>query len=497
MINKPLISHLKKVVFISFGCLLLSFGTKANNISISNISITSQDIDEETAVIEFDLSWSNSWKVAFGPSNWDAAWIFAKYRENEGDWKHCTLSYVNGTGIADGHQVPSNANISSALDFTDIDNYSNGVFLYSANELTQSSNNANYSNVGLKWDYGYNGVDINNAIEIKVFAIEMVYVPEGTYVLGANYSGGENFFTSVLSIDGENKSFSLTTKNGLTANVNASFPKGYQAFYCMKYEITQGQYCDFLNTCSSPNNRYKSSFSGDRFRYNLSITGDDYSSSNPHVACNFLSWADIATYLDWAALRPMTEMEYEKACRGFESTSVIGNFPWGTRELKDGTADAEATDYVLTSTDETETVTDATFDATKGNALCSYTYGNLEGPIRVGAFAAQTNNTSKATAGASYFGILELAGNIKERVIDAITAGETFDGTHGDGTIGSGGLYMDLPSWPGSTGDPGIGNRGGSFIQKDTKLLTTDRSDMVVAESRINVHGGRGVRTAP
>ena len=32
-------------------------------------------------------------------------------------------------------------------------------------------------------------------------------------------------------------------------------------------------------------------------------------------ACNFLNWNDLAAYLQWAALRPMTELEFEKICR--------------------------------------------------------------------------------------------------------------------------------------------------------------------------------------
>jgi hypothetical protein len=40
----------------------------------------------------------------------------------------------------------------------------------------------------------------------------------------------------------------------------------------------------------------------------------------------------VAAYLDWAALRPMTDMEYEKACRGTESVlafSYANNFTDG------------------------------------------------------------------------------------------------------------------------------------------------------------------------
>ena len=36
-------------------------------------------------------------------------------------------------------------------------------------------------------------------------------------------------------------------------------------------------------------------------------------------AAYYLSWTDLAAYLDWACLSPMTEIQFEKACRGAES----------------------------------------------------------------------------------------------------------------------------------------------------------------------------------
>jgi len=41
-----------------------------------------------------------------------------------------------------------------------------------------------------------------------------------------------------------------------------------------------------------------------------------YQADAPNRPCNFLSWPDIQSYSAWAALRPPTALEYEKACRG-------------------------------------------------------------------------------------------------------------------------------------------------------------------------------------
>ena len=98
--------------------------------------------------------------------------------------------------------------------------------------------------------------------------------------------------------------------------IPAAFPKGYNAFYVMKYEISQGQYTDFLNFLDpglAPTyfmNAYGS------YRNTISRTGLLYTCDAPDRACDYLSWSDLAVYLKWAALRPMDELEFEKACRG-------------------------------------------------------------------------------------------------------------------------------------------------------------------------------------
>ena len=43
----------------------------------------------------------------------------------------------------------------------------------------------------------------------------------------------------------------------------------------------------------------------------------------------YMCWADCATYADWAGLRPMTELEFEKACRG-PLKPVPDEYAWGT-----------------------------------------------------------------------------------------------------------------------------------------------------------------------
>ncbi len=97
----------------------------ANNIQLSNVALTGQNTAGGYIMVQFDLSWDNSWRTdnlnGDGKSNWDAAWVFVKYRitsKNGGDdlWKHAWLNdngHGGGTGmganIDAGLLVPDNA----------------------------------------------------------------------------------------------------------------------------------------------------------------------------------------------------------------------------------------------------------------------------------------------------------------------------------------------------------------------------------------------------
>ena len=64
----------------------------ANNIEVSHVGLASQNTGNQTTQVEFDLSWENSWRISVGPANWDAAWVFVKYRINGDLWQHATES---------------------------------------------------------------------------------------------------------------------------------------------------------------------------------------------------------------------------------------------------------------------------------------------------------------------------------------------------------------------------------------------------------------------
>ncbi len=493
---KPYVGGIGKFILLSLLMSINSYSLWANNINVQNVSMVGQNTTLNYSMIKFDLSWDNSWKINTSTINYDAAWVIVKYRRYiDNTWHHAKLHYINGT--SDGHIVPSNAAIKSS---NDNGGTANGVMVYSSSYMTGT---ANFTGVQLRWDYGANGITNIDEVEIAVIAIEMVYIRTYPFYLGSG--GGESYHfykrpTSTLAyrILSENAiSFGYSTGKLFTANttntllsytIPASFPKGYRGFYCMKYEISQGQYVDFLNSISpiSAIARYanKSGLNRNNIVENLGV----YSSITPNVACNYLSWEDMAAYLDWAALRPMTELEYEKATRGTKS-SVANEYAWGSSSIKTG---LYSFSYLGSSIEKIA----SGFSTTQGNLAYSSTIpSTLSGPLRCGIFAGNTSNTGRITSGASYFGVMEMSGNVWEFVVGIFnSSGRAFTGNHGDGEISLTGL-ANVNYWPTING---VGRRGGSWSSSSTLPRISYRgysntNNSVTYRSREN--GGRGVRS--
>ncbi|MBU3715347.1 MAG: hypothetical protein FGM46_10460, partial [Ferruginibacter sp.] len=88
---------------IFFFCifLLLPWLLKANDIKVENVILTGRDRVADYIQVQFNLSWQNSFRLASGASNRDAAWVFVKYKiGTNGTWKHATLS-------TSGHVIPT------------------------------------------------------------------------------------------------------------------------------------------------------------------------------------------------------------------------------------------------------------------------------------------------------------------------------------------------------------------------------------------------------
>jgi formylglycine-generating enzyme required for sulfatase activity len=479
-----------------------SFCAQANNIVVSNVSLTGQNTSSNFTLVEFDLAWENSWRISTGASNWDAAWIFIKYRKkNQTAWNHASLNWVDGTGSGDGHTEPSNSNVSSSNDNGSGNSY--GVFLYRASTLAQS--NVSYSDVQLRWEYGDDGLSDTDSVEITVLAIEVVYVPQASYELGSGGTETSAFYkysttSNTYTVSSESAITVGTTSGNLyypssgfggdgSGPVPAAFPKGYNDFYCMKYEISQEQYTVFLNmlTSAQDGNRFPNQ-NGNR-RHAITGSAGSRTTSNPHGPCSYLSWADGAAYLDWAALRPYTELEYEKAARG-TLTAVSNEYVWGT-------TGCVTSSYSISNASASNEAVSSNYSSSIGNASYKSTADVINGPLRCGIFAANASSTGRVTAGASYYGIMELSGSLWERVITCgNSTGRAFDGKHGDGSLDANG-YANTANWPGTTA-AGSGFRGGQWRDINNYMRTSDRTYSILSHSNRHFSlGGRGARTAP
>ncbi len=501
-------------------CFLFSLESAANNITVSSVSLTARNKTADYVQVQFNLSWQNSWRTSNAPFNSDATWVFIKFKVGvNGEWKHASLS---NTG---GHSIPSGA---SAFQ-TD----TKGLFIF---RDVNGSGTFSLTGVQFRWNYGVDGVGDDEKIYVKVFAVEMVLVPQGDFQVG---SGGQNtgefrqandvsssstattftITSTAPTFQGNNSASSaanLSTRAGAgndlstgttTATLGAGYPSGYAAFWCMKYEITQGQYRDFLNTltytqqftrtANAPNSAAGTGalISSGTYRNGIEIKtagitnstpavyGCDLSNNNifdeaadgEWVACNYLSWDDVAAYLDWAALRPMTELEYEKASRGIV-TPFVNEYTWGNATLINVSS-------LLNTSQSTEASNTSGANLVSNNAYAT-------GPARVGLFA--NGSSSRIQAGSSYYGVMEMSGNVWEQVVPISNANaRSFSNVMGDGTLATNG-NADVSTWP-TAGDMGI--RGGSYTSSGSLNYLSDRTNIISGvTTRNNNIGGRGVR---
>ncbi|MEM7369839.1 MAG: SUMF1/EgtB/PvdO family nonheme iron enzyme [Bacteroidota bacterium] len=471
----------------------------ANNVQLHDLHL----IDPQH--IGVTVNWEHSWRLDEGPSNHDAVWIFLKYRSEGGAWQHANLSIIDqahivgfpleGKAVEDGkglfvrRAMPGSGEISPTL-----------LELELAAPLPFGT------------------------LDLEIYGIEMVYIPEGGFLLGDSSSfhhfreaqSGSPFWIgdeqtipdSLLSVGSE---------AAIYGQIPARYPKGFGALYSMKYELSQAQYVDFLNVLSYQQqlNRTSQSPASAPGTAALTLNGIltnrngillEVSGQSPNLpalynsdaqtdgqynqvddgqtrACNYLSWKDLLAYLDWAGLRPMSELEFEKICRGPER-AVPGEFAWGTPHIIDANT-------VMQDGTEDESVTEVADSIT---GLGSHGYTGPAGPLRSGF--GGTDSSDRLQIGATYYGVLEMSGNLWELCVTVDSLGLLFEGTHGDGHLTEEG-EANVSSW--SLEDGGI-HRGGAWfsgiIEPYRDLAISDRFYHELQPFlRRNTTGGRGVRT--
>lgn len=472
-----------KAVFtlITFFVSSLAF---ANNIQLQKVSLSDTNRTAKTVNIKFNISWEHSWRDSI---NWDAAWIMIRYKEPKDSlwkWKQAQLSVSgNNTGTAVGVKIV-------------VPNDLIGAFFYRS---AIGSGNISSENVKLSWNYGAAGVTNIDSVEVRVFATEMVYVPQGNFCLGDgngngrsvgafqlkkspnNYAVINDKWSGLITTDGNSgggrnlnddqilytSGIRISGNDGLDVNDDRiadypNFPTGYKGFYCMKYKVTQGQYADFLNSpyandtsgsaldgylnstlfydASNPGKYktvpkqlravwavlgdllYAKPSYGNRNTISFDSTQQKFIVSRPDRAYGRMDLNKSLSFSEWFGLRPMTELEFEKACRGplppFYSYPYYLDNAWGN----DTTYPTTYTTLTYSGV-ENGAETFSNYDVTKryvdptGSDFSTGSTGGDggSGPYRVGIFA--TDTSSRISSGASYFGIMDLSKITTETVI--------------------------------------------------------------------------------
>lgn len=506
--NITKVSKLSLVAFVSafltfvrtvfFTSLLLTpIHSFSNNLHLSNLQLSSP------TQLTLTISWENSWSLdaATVPGNHDAVWVFVKIKTGTSLWQHLPISVDSSL-----HHANSPLLIQPSPD---------GIGLM-VKRQTMGIGDILPTQIQIALQ---NPVTASQA-QIMVFGIEMVEVSVGAFFAGDGIS--YHHFRDSLSgnpvlIDSENAIVGISAGDTaiVASPIPETYPKGFQAFYQMKYEISQEQYVGFLNTLTFTQQASRTEKSPDSpagmivmgtfapFRNGIIITNPgiqgqstakygvdnsangiaDEADDGQSRACNFLNLQDVMAYLDWAGLRPMTELEYEKSCRGPE-LPVAREFAWGTSQVVDANT-------ILMDGTIQETVSE---EATATAGLASHGYFGPSGPLRSGF--GGTDSSDRLQLGAGYFGAAELSGNLWEPCVTVDAVGLAFTGTHGNGELAADG-NADIPDWPNTSG--GIlrgGAHNSGIIGNFRDLAVSDRfyHDLHPAQRR-NTTGGRGVRT--
>lgn len=691
----------RTVLILSLIVLLLGRGDAfATAIRVSNLSLMNKAVSGDMVTgmqIKYDLEWEQSWR---NTTNYDAAWVFAKYRVDNENWKPVYISAVATTGVFEGKVGKSAVNeVEKGM----------GAFIY-RNANGQGA--AHALNTRMTWDIASENISDNMVISVRVFALEMVYIPQGAFEIG-DYSaanrlmkldsfvyntqnntlqwfngdnGGlmydhnslipamtkENSNGAMLSgigrvyqasgrflayddmrngpwrafsnkalgngiedpiiwktelnttgwesvevqfpsnqkkkayyaviksstlsshilkgfyIEGGNTntdddveytviggyqyapclnntestgngnyillrisqpgdynryrfnfaavSFAISyiglfdddpyanrisSEDGLyymdnSNYVSPEYPKGYGGFYVMKYELTQQNYVDFLNTLTydqqyartgvnpysaantliGANRVYiriktQNATRDGRALYGMSIAGTDWTigSNANDVPMYNMSWSDGTAFADWAGLRPLTELEYEKMSRG-TVTANPGEYVWGSKYIT-----TSASKISLTNINTYQEGISLLGTATMVNCITAITdpaTSKATYPVRVGAVAVGKSN--RLEAGASFYGVMNLNDNVAERYVNiSKIEGRAFTGLHGDGVLTGVGV-ANVDGWPDAT-SKGTGYRG---FYNNNVVSISDRAYMEIENANRNVWDGfRAGRTAP
>lgn len=435
---------MKKMKFCLLFCLLLQAKLFASNLQITNFSFTGNPRDNNpTLYVYFTVSWKNGWN---NEKNHDGAWVFFKLR-HQNDLRTHRHAYVKPSG----HQLVYNYLQNNVTPEFYVPQHKAGIMIFPSQRYRGDIS----WRLKVELDVALlKGIDFsNNTVFGDVFGIEMVQITKGSFYIGDNDTSSQNRESSFYHF-GDKSRYQISSekeinfgkdkgslyydnknvpeyRGDMQGPISDSFPKGFNEFYVMKYELTQGQYASFLNSLSNQPSFFRSNFGGKAYyneRGSISVENGRYVALKPNRPANYISWDDGCAFADWAGLRPMTEMEYEKASRGTLNT-LSKDYPWGTSSSEKVSR-----------------------------------YYNQEGELVYEKGVAEENldNANLEFHGGSYYWVMDLAGSLWERVATVGSSkGRLFKGTHGDGMPDQFGNATNT-DWPNES-EGGFGYRGGGY----------------------------------
>ncbi|MDX1910559.1 MAG: SUMF1/EgtB/PvdO family nonheme iron enzyme [Saprospiraceae bacterium] len=399
--------------------------------------------------VRFTIAWDNAWR---NEQNHDAAWIFLKFQPNDPEYnaRHTLVQPSGHTLLGKSSATLPDPVIEPSDDRV-------GVWVY------PSKNHRGPVAWTLRVYFDPKSIGQFDSWQgaWQLYALEMVHIPEGGFTTGdpdtsalnaaSFYRSGENGrYDGLYTISDEQQPIQIGDQPGNLCYrasepeyqgdrkgwLPAAFPKGVQAFYLMKYEITQGQYAAFLNSLGNDVSHERVNFAGKIYyhsRGSISQINGRFVAGSPDRPLNFVGWDDGCAFSDWAGLRPMSELEFEKAARG-TGRPLPHEYPWGTDNK---------------------------------NRLSRYVDTDDELKCAPGIEENQLNAQNRDVFGASPYWVMDLAGSLWERVVSVgHPAGRAFRGTHGDGRLEGYG-FASNDDWPRGDHDPvaGFGYRGGGYYE--------------------------------
>ncbi len=431
------------------------------------------------------VEWSGSWR---NDRNHDAAWLFYKLSGRiPGDdgvvSRHARIKSVLAVEPVDPDGPPGTATI--AADGT-------GVFVSAAA--------AHQGDAAWIVEVELDGAVLNafRPSAATAHALEMVYVPEGPFSTGdadENAKAYAAYYTSDAD-GGWRGAFEIGSEVGFEVGPAAgalyydiggseyrgdqagpvpdAFPKGFDAFYVMKHEVTQGDFAAFLNHIADQGARPwepDDDWLAPENYGSIRADGDGFVAGEPKQPMNYMTFTDMLGFLDWAALRPITDLEFTKAARGPQIPAGF-DYPWGS-----------------------------------GSKTRLLRHRDADGAWTAGAGDIALSDATKEELGASYYWVMDLAGGLWERVVTLSHAdGRAFEGSHGDGHVDENGRATNA-DWPARL-DPeagGYGYRGGGQYGSNPRLYNEYNPHSPISlrpyggwggGDRSIGYGGRGGRSA-